>query len=377
MAHKRALVIGNSQYQDPALAQLKAPDADVRALTDLLRQPDIGQFDEVTPLVNEPEAATRRAIASFFARARPDDMLLLYFSGHGVLDDRGRLYLAAHDTQRDLPQATAISAAFVTDAMDGSRSRRQVLILDCCHSGAFARGARGAGGAKAVTAATFEGVGYGRAVITATDATQFAWEGETVIGAAENSVFTHYMIEGLKTGAADVDDDGEITLEELYNYLYGEVVKRTPKQTPRKWSYNQEGEFVIARNPRPLVVKPLPLPDDLQHSLEDLRPWVRVGALGELERLLFGDAPGLALSALAALVKLKDDDSRRVSVAAAELVAKYEALRQAREQERLAAEQAEAERLAIERAAAERLAAEQAEAERLAIERAAAERLAA
>jgi uncharacterized caspase-like protein len=183
----------------------------VRALTELLQDPEIGQFDEVTALVNEPEAKTRRSIASFFVRARPDDVLLLYFSGHGVLDDKGRLYLAAQDTQRDLPQATAISAAFVTDAMDSSRSRQQLLILDCCHSGAFARGARGVAEGKAITQATFEGVGSGRAVLTATDATQYAWEGETVIGDAENSVFTHFMIEGLKTGAADTDDDGEIT----------------------------------------------------------------------------------------------------------------------------------------------------------------------
>ena len=251
MPRKLALVIGNSDYQDPALAQLKAPDADVRALTELLRDPEIGQFEHVTALVNEPEAHTRRAIAGFFVRARPDDQLLLYFSGHGLLDDKGRLYLAAKDTQRDLPQATAISAAFVTDAMDSSRSRQQLLILDCCHSGAFARGARAADEAKAVTQATFEGVGAGRAVLTATDATQYAWEGESVIGEAENSVFTHFMIEGLRTGAADTDSDGRITLEELYTYLYSEVVRQTPKQTPRKWSYNQQGEFVIARNPHP------------------------------------------------------------------------------------------------------------------------------
>jgi uncharacterized caspase-like protein len=38
---------------------------------------------------------------------------------------------------------TAVPASFLTEEMDASRSRRQVLILDCCHSGAFARGAKG------------------------------------------------------------------------------------------------------------------------------------------------------------------------------------------------------------------------------------------
>ncbi len=361
MPRKTALIIGNSTYQDPALAQLKAPDADVRGLSELLSHPDVGQFDEVVPLVNASEAKTRLAIATFFARAKPDDMLLLYFSGHGVLDDKGRLYLAAHDTQRDLPQATAISAAFVTDAMDSSSSRRQVLILDCCHSGAFARGARGAGEAKAITAATFEGAGYGRAVLTATDATQYAWEGEAVMGSAENSVFTHCVIEGLRTGAADTNQDGEITLEELYTYVYGEVVKRTPKQTPRKWSYNQEGEFVIARNPHPLTPPATPLPDDLQRSVDDLRPWVREGALLELERLLFGSAPGLAAAAHTALQKLKDDDSRRISVNAINLLARFDtaqaALEAARQAARVAREQpAQAERDQLAQVERDRLA---------------------
>ena len=80
--------------------------------------------------------------------------------------------------------ATAIDAAFITDAMDRSRSNRQILILDCCHSGAFARGSKGALGASVGTATVFEGSGFGRVILTATYATEYAWEGEKIIGAA-------------------------------------------------------------------------------------------------------------------------------------------------------------------------------------------------
>ncbi len=196
MAGKFALIIGNSEYQDPNLARLVTPAADVNALSALLRDVEIGAFDEVLTLVNELSATIRRRTALFFAQKTADDLLLLYFSGHGVLDDRGELYLAAKDTERDLISGTAIPAAYITGEMDRSRSRRQVLIFDCCHSGAFARGAKGAVGASVGTSAVFEGTGYGRVVLTATDATQYAWEGDQVIGRAENSVFTHYMIEG-------------------------------------------------------------------------------------------------------------------------------------------------------------------------------------
>jgi hypothetical protein len=313
MSRKLALIIGNSEYQDPTLARLVTPNEDVNDLAEVLRAPEIGEFDEVTTLVNEPSANIRLEVESFFAEKKPDDLLVLYFSGHGVRDDQGQLYLAVKDTRHNRLRATAIPATFITDGMDHSRSRRQVLILDCCHSGAFAQGAKGAPGASVGTASAFEGTGYGRVVLTATDSTQYAWEGDEVIGEAENSVFTHYLIEGLRTGAADMDADGRITLDELYDYVYEQVVNKTPKQTPGKSSYKQQGEFVIARNPRP-VVKPVELPAELRQAIESPFAGMREGVVRELERLLYGSHPGLTLAAFDALRRLAEDDSRRVSV---------------------------------------------------------------
>ena len=110
-----------------------------------LRNPAIGNF-EVETLINEPLGAVCRAIEDFFvfSDARPEDFLLLYFSGHGVTDEGGRrLYLTTVDTQlvhHSVRRATAVAEDFVKAAMQRSRSRRQVILLDCCHSGAFAEG---------------------------------------------------------------------------------------------------------------------------------------------------------------------------------------------------------------------------------------------
>jgi hypothetical protein len=387
MSRKFALVIGNTRYDDPTLAQLRAPQEDVNDLAEVLRAVEIGGFESVTSLVDRTSADIRLEIESFFAERRRDDLLMLYFSGHGVRDDQGHLYLAVRDTRHNRLRATGLPAAFVTEEMDRSASRRQVLILDCCHSGAFAQGAKGVLGQSVGTAAAFEGVGYGRVVLTATDSTQYAWEGDQVIGQADNSVFTHFLVEGLRSGAADLDADGRITLDELYSYVYEQVVVRTPRQTPGKWSYRQQGELVIALNPRP-VVRPTPLPSDLVESLADARPWVREGAVRELERMLNGSAPGLALSAGDALRRIAaDDDSLKVRRLAAEALTAHEARHQAeagpqaqaeaglRAAQQAAAERAEAERRAAQQAEDERRAREQAEARRLAKE--AADRLAA
>ena len=95
----------------------------------------------------------RRAISRFYATKNRDDVLLLYFSGHGVLDDRGQLYLAVKDTERGLLRGTAIGAAFITDEMDRSYSRRQVLDFGllsqrrvCTRLERLARSQRGHGG---------------------------------------------------------------------------------------------------------------------------------------------------------------------------------------------------------------------------------------
>jgi uncharacterized caspase-like protein len=173
MARKLALIIGNSQYEDARLSKLAAPDVDARALADLLKTPGVGNFDEVTPLLNQGLAAVRKAIARFFDAKHRDDLLLLYFSGHGVRDDQGHLYLAVRDTEHDVLAGTAIEASYVTTRMDQSASKRLVLILDCCHSGAFGYGAKAVQGATVGTATAFEGSGRGRVVLTATDSTQY------------------------------------------------------------------------------------------------------------------------------------------------------------------------------------------------------------
>lgn len=244
---KYALVIGNSKYDDSKLSQLKTPEADSRALAKILKSKRIGNFDTVTSLIDPIEVKARRTINKFFSNKKPDDLVLLYFSGHGVLDSRGSLFLCLRDTQLSSLTATAISSSFVSYEMDNCRSRRQILILDCCNSGAFARGTKGI--QKAVTESTFEGSGSGRVVLTASDSTQFAFEGDQIIVQSDYSLFTHFLLEGLETGKADKDNDGKVSLDEWYDYCHTKITSTTPQQVPRKWSYNQQGELIIAQNP--------------------------------------------------------------------------------------------------------------------------------
>lgn len=310
MTEKRvALLIANSQYEDEELGQLVAPAQDAEGLAGVLADTDIGGF-EVETLLNEPSYRIRRSIEAFFDGRKRHDLLLLYISGHGIKDADGKLYFASTDTSRKLLRATAVSAGFVNEIMHRSRSRRQVLLLDCCYSGAFARGMFVRSGQTISTGEYFR-EGRGHVVLTASDALQYAFEGEQIKGEGSRSVFTQALVNGLATGEADLDQDGQISVDELYDYLYDRVTDQMPEQKPRKWIFDLEGEIVIARNPHP-AVKPAELPPELRDSMADLRPWVREGAARQLGRLLQSDDEGLTLAAYAALTQMMDDDSQQV-----------------------------------------------------------------
>ena len=137
---RRALIVATGTYADPKLRALRAPAADAQGLATVLRNPSVGDF-AVEVAVDEDERVLRRRIARFLREGHRDDVLLLHLSCHGIKDDRGELYLAATDTEIDLPDATAISALWLNEQISRSPSRRVLLLLDCCFSGRFPFGA--------------------------------------------------------------------------------------------------------------------------------------------------------------------------------------------------------------------------------------------
>jgi caspase domain-containing protein len=306
-----ALVIATGSYLDPALAKLRAPGRDATELADVLGDEAIGGF-EVETVLDAPAEALRRQIARFCAGVGPHDLALIYLSCHGVLDDRGRLYYASADTDRALLSATAVPAAWLNEQLEDCRSRRQILVLDCCHSGAFAKGAKGEG--ELALRDRFEG--RGRVVLTGSRGTEYSFEHGDVVGDGISSVFTGALVEGLRSGEADRDGDGLVTVGELYDYAYETVRGKEARQTPTLWTYGAEGDLPVAHSPRGVIVEPAPLPDELVALLESSRPRLRESAVAELAELLEGSDPGRALSAREALERVAAEDVPSVAAAA-------------------------------------------------------------
>lgn len=324
MSRRLALLIGSTEFEDSKLTQLASPSADVANLARILAANEYGQFDDVKSLINKSRDTVFKEMWRFLDGddKKTDDLVLVYYSGHGILDELGKLFLACPDTELDHLRPTALAAAELNEALDRCRSRRQVLILDCCNSGSFKRGSKGVLGATVgiktslgADPTAFGGEGQGRVVLTATDETQYAMEGDIIAGNAQPSVFTRHLLEGLQTGEADQNGDGWIGIDELYDYVNRQVLNENPTQRPKKFA-DVRGEFVIARRPRG-TEKPVPLTADLIEGLRSPARTTRLDAVTELADWLEGSHLGKILAAYAALKRVAaEDDSVSVQNAA-------------------------------------------------------------
>jgi tetratricopeptide (TPR) repeat protein len=216
---KVALLIAVSEYEH-GLPSLPGSKRDIQEMERVLRDPNMGEFDDVKPLLNPDLVTMQIEIERLFAEGRQkDDLVLLYFSGHGFPDEHDNLYFATRETRQNQQEeyltATAVPAQTIQGFMNRSLSKRQVLILDCCFSGAFAQGlsATGRRGSNSVPIPIETQLGgEGRAVLTSSTAKQWSFE-EGGVG-----IYTRFIVEGIETGAADTDKNGIITVEELHEY---------------------------------------------------------------------------------------------------------------------------------------------------------------
>jgi hypothetical protein len=310
-----ALLMAVSQYADPALSRLRSPAADAVALRDLLADPEIGGF-AVTSVFDEKAQAIRLAVEEFLTDRRPDDVVLVYLSCHGLVDLRRRLYFAARDTLKSRLAASGVEAHWLLDQLEDCRARRQVVVLDCCFSGAFAEGAKG--DTDLALGERLMGQGRGRVVLTASRGTEYSFEGDAVEGQApEGSVFTSALVSGVISGDADADGDGFISVDEAYSYAFERIREAGGQQTPQRWLYGAEGSIVLARKPVAIgsttQTSPAPEPEsrrtetkpaakaarDRANPSRRWRPWLLGGvaaallvAAGALGVNLFSDGDG-------------------------------------------------------------------------------------
>lgn len=246
LARRVALLIATGDHADPLLRRLRAPAKDVSALAEVLSDPEIGDFT-VRTVVDQSRQEVEEAIEDAFATRKPGDIVLVYFSCHGIKDMHGRLYFAASNSRHDrLASSTAVSSTFVNEQMERSRASAKVALLDCCYSGAFAKGLAPKSGPAGDLANQI--CGKGSYVITATNALEYAYEDADIIEESTvSSTFTDLIVRGLRSGQADSDGDGQVSPEDLFWYLDKQFQSTGQPQTPTSFCSGVQGSVAIAR----------------------------------------------------------------------------------------------------------------------------------
>lgn len=233
---KYALLIGVSEYA-AGLTALPAAANDAAAMQRVLLSRELGAFDDVEVLSNPTRDDMSRKIELWLDARQSDDLVLLFFSGHGVKDDRRELYFATGSTEKvdgKLVRATALAARTLHDALRFSSPKQQIVILDCCFSGAFGDLlARDDGDISLESQLAAEG----RVVLTSTSSVDYAFEEKE----SELSVYTRYLVEGIEKGTADLNGDGVITVSELHDFASRKVKETAPVMSPDIISVQGQG----------------------------------------------------------------------------------------------------------------------------------------
>ena len=253
-----AVLIGNSQFTPEAeLGVLTSPPQDVMGLAAELQAEGRGLFTDITLLVNKSSGEIKRSLIKILKAAGKDDLVLLYYSGHGLPNNKNNdLYLATADTEADYLEATAVSFEEIYRWISRHYCKKVVILLDCCYSGTAGQVFKGDLSSQLQT---LNDNVMGTCLIAAASNDQVA------LDRAEGgySLFTKHLIEGLR-GAADRDSSGLVTLGELFHYVREKVTVDNPSQVPKRFLKDENGELILAKSGR----------DSRKERADKIRPYL-------------------------------------------------------------------------------------------------------
>lgn len=266
---KLALLVGVGEFQDSRIHDLKGVNKDLDKFSKLLEDRQRSDF-EVTALINPGFMEVRKAISKISQEAKENDTVFFYYSGHGTMDEHRSLYLLFENSESEFMDATCLESEFILSQFRKSACNSFIIMVDCCHSGAFFN--------------NHQRLPKGLFALTACD------EDETAAEDAEGGVFTRIIVEGLTSDYIDADRNGRITFSELFDYVIERTRRNYPAAgVPQKWEWNVADDISFFDSPRPVFLSykrvQLPLVKKLSKDLRDND----IPTFMDLEKIRIGD----------------------------------------------------------------------------------------
>jgi uncharacterized caspase-like protein len=249
------LLVGVNDYQDIGLPSLRYPALDCQGLEEALVKATEGfpnkevvvhhDFASQTPKLSN----IRKSLQKIVSQSQPNDSIMLYFSGHGMLEPNTQeAVLCFSDTNKNNLLGTGLPMQELVEMLSASPAKQQLLCLDTCHSGDMAllgatSGRARDGNITNVTNSTPQLMNVlrqqasqskGFCALLSCDRGQQSWEFPEL----GHGVFTYYLMRGLSGEAAD--NSGFIDADGLYKYVYRQTVQYIDKLNHQVRLINQQ-----------------------------------------------------------------------------------------------------------------------------------------
>jgi tetratricopeptide (TPR) repeat protein len=242
-----ALIVGIAKYQNLSEKQnLLFSERDAESIYSILISPEGGAFpaQNVHRLIGAKAtlANIRQELEEWLpSKTKEGDRVLVYFAGHGFVID-GHAYLAPYDIKLDNVAATAYPMQQLSSVVGSKvQGKWKVLMTDACHSGAI-----GSEGSAALNRGLVD-VDKSIFVLSASRDREQSFESADWGGG--HGIFTYYVERGL-SGAADEDQDGLVTADELAEYVRTNVRKDSEgRQNPTSEAGSFDPKMQLAYTP--------------------------------------------------------------------------------------------------------------------------------
>ncbi len=254
---RRALVIGVSQHQHlPPAAQLNYAHRDAEDFAAFLRSNSGGAIpsSHIRLLTNSSAtlASIRGALHTWLVESTaPNDIVYVFFAGHGVVAERGEAYFLASDSDPQNLHATGLSFSEVENTLTRRlRASLVVFTADACHAGQLGWSTYSAT-APTRTAEALETLGQNdRAILKLLSARPSERSFEDARWDGGHGIFTHSMLEALR-GRADRDGDRFVRASEVIDFVSQQVPAQTSSRQNPRVAGSFDARFPLAVLPAP------------------------------------------------------------------------------------------------------------------------------
>lgn len=254
-----AIVVGINEYNDRAISALSKARNDAKAVGKVLKE--IGQFDQVFVMTDDIDVREdhhhlyptklkiEEKLESILRFATPDDLIVFFFSGHGISDYDENGYLLTVDTvsEKEKKFETSLRVDWIVNRLKATKIKKSLLILDACREVLDSK--------KSLERDSIKEKIYDQAEVAATfystKAGFYSYEDDE----SDYGVFTKHLIYGME-GRADENNDGVVSFSELEVYVNKGVkdwsIKNNKQQKPFTKIYGEKtGDLAItvASNP--------------------------------------------------------------------------------------------------------------------------------